>query len=747
MEPQSPNENPTLECSGISQLPNELLSEILEPFFCVPDDKFSSTEPVSPFSNYGLPSLPPLMVCKLWYQIGIPLLYETVVIRSPGQAYALSQTLEGKRGIWKNRRGRRAARHGGNSNKRELGHAKYIKKLRLEGWYGSYSASILELCGTGLEVLWMTTSLGSREAPTNYDRGLKAVDPVRAILYNSQLKTGTSKLQKDATSFLKDALESWSRMDSLVVVSHENFENLSELISAIPDTSRLRHLTLGDRYSCQTYGSLWTLLHYYDISKQLKRLTTLRVVDNQRTAIPDDWASHKEARYVELARDTAFVKKIEWVKPPSKDPWDCTLPLPKTWINTMLAEPEVKERGGFLQRVPRSDCEDDPDSELLVCHISKPKAFRRFFSAGRLHYMSRLCLDFSSLPLVSDQKLAETLELSFRRCVNLEEFIALEYWELNNRYSPRYYPARETEHHPVPRPGIRWYTFRTLAEGVGRRLTRLQVPVVVNDADELLQAEGNFFYLLRQLGELKILVVDVQLPRMSGVERVPLRTGPVIVWPDALPNLEHLTFVSWPRAYTTRFLETFSYMSLPSLRRLEFPICGRESFARTDIQCFLAVHGHKIVMLEIDPIIPGLIPDYCPNVVTWRIPTGVLGTVAGFDPRCLESSSEGFVDMKLEIIRLGTIDISQEALDALMGHDFSMMFRLLEIRVEDPAFSWPRNQRDIDKSKWVPLAERLFDIGIRLTDVHGTGWRPRLKNPTATKRSKKKKAITTIASQ
>ena len=100
-----------------SQLPDEIIKEILLPALFVPDKLFSNTSMESnPFAGYELSSSTILVVCKSWLRVATPLLYETVVLRSKAQAQALAGVLK---------------------NNSPLGH--FIKKLRLEGGYGTFA--------------------------------------------------------------------------------------------------------------------------------------------------------------------------------------------------------------------------------------------------------------------------------------------------------------------------------------------------------------------------------------------------------------------------------------------------------------------------------------------------------------------------------------------------------------------------------------------------------------------------------
>ncbi|KAG2017513.1 hypothetical protein CC2G_007019 [Coprinopsis cinerea AmutBmut pab1-1] len=141
-----------------SQLPDEIIKEILTPALHVPDASFASSAWVSPFAEYQLTSSTVLAVCKSWLRVATPLLYETVILRSKAQAQALAATLK---------------------KNPQLG--LFVKKIRLEGGYGNSVYDILKRCSDVVD-LWITTSLHATESVGGYARGFQLINPRRLIL-------------------------------------------------------------------------------------------------------------------------------------------------------------------------------------------------------------------------------------------------------------------------------------------------------------------------------------------------------------------------------------------------------------------------------------------------------------------------------------------------------------------------------------------------------------------------------------
>jgi len=105
------------------ELADETLAVILEQCLVVSDNDFACTNSrASPFANIREPSSNYLVVCKRWMRICTPLLYHTIILRSQPQATALAAVLRPK-----------AHPEFGN----------YIRKMRVEGGYGSATKQIL----------------------------------------------------------------------------------------------------------------------------------------------------------------------------------------------------------------------------------------------------------------------------------------------------------------------------------------------------------------------------------------------------------------------------------------------------------------------------------------------------------------------------------------------------------------------------------------------------------------------------
>jgi hypothetical protein len=168
-------------------LPEELIAEILSPALTVSDDVFSDTSDISPFTEYLEPSSSYLLVCKAWCRIGTPLLYNVVILRSKAQAKALGRVL---------------------SKKKELG--RFIKRLRVEGGYGSPMAVILE-SAPNISDLYISFEILSADSASGLCTGLFLISPTRVILRDSVYGRRNKRIV-DLEDALAKAITKWDRL-------------------------------------------------------------------------------------------------------------------------------------------------------------------------------------------------------------------------------------------------------------------------------------------------------------------------------------------------------------------------------------------------------------------------------------------------------------------------------------------------------------------------------------------------------
>jgi hypothetical protein len=175
-----------------AKLPDELVNEVLSPVLSIPDELFAWSGTRSPFSFVSQSSSPMLLVCKRWLRVAYALLYHTVVIRSPGQAQALTSSLK--------------------SNK-SLGRP--IKKLRLEGGYAT-ARGILSLA-PNIADLYLSLMIWSNIGVSGLCSSLSSINPSRVILDDDSFEAKFNANARQIALKLCECLPSWTNL-----VSHFN---------------------------------------------------------------------------------------------------------------------------------------------------------------------------------------------------------------------------------------------------------------------------------------------------------------------------------------------------------------------------------------------------------------------------------------------------------------------------------------------------------------------------------------------
>nr|GAT45584.1 predicted protein [Mycena chlorophos] len=177
-------------------LPDEVLSLILTPLLLVPDEKFADTSSESPFSHsFHVSNL--LLVSKSWLRVSTPLLYAVVVLRSKQQARALEATL-----------------------KLNVCLGQFVKKLRLEGGYGLAMKAILGRI-PNLHTLFLSLDIWTYDSVAGLCQGLSLVNPRRLVLYDEDMADFeiARTMDTDASSRLAAKIASCiSKWDNLRVV-------------------------------------------------------------------------------------------------------------------------------------------------------------------------------------------------------------------------------------------------------------------------------------------------------------------------------------------------------------------------------------------------------------------------------------------------------------------------------------------------------------------------------------------------
>ncbi|KAJ6569411.1 hypothetical protein B0H19DRAFT_1373576 [Mycena capillaripes] len=173
-------------------LPDEIVSEILSPALKVSDEIFSDNgSEASPFAKYEESSSAFLLVCKAWLRVATPLLYNVVVLRSKAQAKALSQAL---------------------TQNEELG--QFIKKLRVEGGYGTPMRKILE-CSPNITDIFLSLDITAADGTTGLCDGLPLINPTCVILRYIAHRYLANKMIENLFGTLAECLSKWDNLRTI----------------------------------------------------------------------------------------------------------------------------------------------------------------------------------------------------------------------------------------------------------------------------------------------------------------------------------------------------------------------------------------------------------------------------------------------------------------------------------------------------------------------------------------------------
>ncbi|TDL29937.1 hypothetical protein BD410DRAFT_47127 [Rickenella mellea] len=166
----------------VNSFPEEVLKEIFTSALLIPDEKFSFAKTgLSPFGQNLASTASVLLVCKRWLRVATPLLYEDVVLRSTAQAQALADSLT--------------------ANPR---FALYVKRLRMEGGFGTSLSIILSKCPHIVE-LFITLDIFGDDSIDGLHAALMLAKPHRVILSkHTRAKNGkVLKLMNEIISCVK----------------------------------------------------------------------------------------------------------------------------------------------------------------------------------------------------------------------------------------------------------------------------------------------------------------------------------------------------------------------------------------------------------------------------------------------------------------------------------------------------------------------------------------------------------------
>ncbi|KAJ7222592.1 hypothetical protein GGX14DRAFT_664369 [Mycena pura] len=718
-------------------LPDEIVTEILSPALKISDESFTNTSAfVSPFASYSQSTSAFLVVCKAWLRVATPLLYNVVVIRSRAQAEALEDTLKSNTPL-----------------------GAFIKKLRIEGGYGSTMRTILK-CSPNIDDFVLSLAIWSSDGVSGLCQGLEFIDPIRLFVHDED-EPGNNKQNIRLTEQLATCLQTWTR---LKVVDLPYYDDEPEFGSSTRRTIIYNAL--------KTAPSLEELRIPFPISidlsdflNQFRQNPSLKRVKIKSSFMPETGrAMEKMIRDEKMINDDPTLKGFVYFSDPKSDlhveddaqtlnprfvPMEFATQAEqdKIWAHILYFAINVPEldKGVFsdvhtLEKASDFDVCDENEMRFSLMRVSK--RFKRLatpylYRHVSLEYEGELACFATTIrenPALAKYVRSFSVDKLATRAVPVFSFLDIEDWSDEGTVGPE---AGETllpliqlfdnlvsfvggdcnmeEYPPQARMPedtvtIPWDIFLTLGNVAGGTVRRLYCFEIA--APPQIQSP----LVWKPFVALRSLEWDCMVQFSLGSD--------TLLPPEALANLECVTLAS----YHPSILDVFERAELPSLRRIFF-----HTDIATSARGFFAKHGRKLseVMLSFCDSGTVNLLDVCPD-----LPLLVCReTDMDDDSRLVVTMPSIFLltpskpHLRLAKILLDVVTVSrkeEKIVCKLLGAIDPALFPALR-EIQMHGFRWPTNERDISKSLLVQAAEHLLENNIKMTDDNGIQWKPRLK--------------------
>ncbi|KAK7035999.1 F-box domain-containing protein [Favolaschia claudopus] len=686
----------------VHSLPEETISEILSPALKVSDAAFCDASLVSPFSKYEEPTSNYLLVCKTWLRIATPLLYSTVVLRSKGQAKALSTVLV---------------------ENPEFG--QYIKKLRVEGGYGPPMHTILE-CSPNISDLFLCTRIFSSDNTSGLCSGLELINPTRLILWHADHQGLGNRTYLQLLDALVAAIPEWDNLrifqPSFYMLNHPSDRIAEEIAKA-------RKLTTV--VVTQVSHVSWVYNLYKKCPLQQIQVKTSAPVE------PDSRYRKQLHALMENPKIKALLR-FNYPEQPTSTPVDSMQTTTDMELPSIDIVPSLNPFFKPLSNAALHIADKIWDRVLFFAFVdphpgqNPVENFRRcpdlllvsktIHRLGIPHHYARVYLHCRS----SVRQFRALLSKKPAIALHVRHLVVHDYTAYHSLRGPGDDPlsailsrtsgllqfgdvrtANTTHSASSDLRTIPWTAFEVLGKTAGPTLRECCARIwAVEDASAA---------VFNELKALRTLMWDCDTT-FTGAEKV---SG------DGLLNLEELHI----RSTDLSFIRVLSRMRLEFLRRIVLS---------TEVDCKLLfeVHGPKLTELVLQykhlHAFRGKILTFCPNLQVITITE--MGGPPGFD----ELNSKGAIRPALTKI---VFDVPEcqwrktrsglEDKNIIFAWDtFFKLFEpkkhlpnLQEIEFEDCV--WPTNERDIEKSRWVRWAELLLKHDVHLADKNGTRWKRR----------------------
>ncbi|KAF7329170.1 HEME-HALOPEROXIDASE domain-containing protein [Mycena kentingensis (nom. inval.)] len=708
-------------------LPDEILALILSTALKVDDDAFSDLSRIdeSPFVTFSHSISSLLLVSKSWLRVATPLLYHVVILRTKPQVKSLADALVKSPFL-----------------------GKFVRKLRVEGGYSAPMQKILKLVPKVTE-LYLSFDIYAQDSVDGLCKGLGLIQPTRLIL--NQTRGKRNRMTERLVETLAACIGNWERLTILEISEDRRHSLVPSVNGPIADAL----VAAGKRLDTVCVQSMeaaeWALEKLKECSPhcirahleqsrlkpaQLELLRALRPqLEKRKTLLlfDDDEAEDIDAR--------AAAAKISAYLPPNAD-----------FVPLNSAPPAIRDDiwsfilGFVWAGINDASFSISATADLLLVST----AFKRAAEPHMYH----------TILLFSHQQTVALHERLKARPILGTHIRRLEL----------YHSAWGGEDEPKRRFGSHMNHILNAARMKLRLILRAatNLEVLRTDGCDLAQLDSSDAFepdcnldlswraleTLATIDEeqsdvmrsLKVLSVSF-VPRGSMFAResvaslarfVSLRK---LVWrssveldscPLELMQLEELHILTCSKS----FFALMSNSAFPALRRLSFA-------PHTPCNSLVDAHGKKLTFLCISmQAVKALaqtvsILECCPNLVCLNVIWKAFGnhSVETAEPLPLDALTPSYPVHHLTKIKfvLPPNQLKKESdlfrrWEAYFS-DFSLHYTPKLRAIQMTALEWPTNPRDFEKNVWVPVANEISGIGVKLVDMHGNAWIPRLKAP------------------
>ncbi|KAJ7505749.1 hypothetical protein B0H11DRAFT_1975986 [Mycena galericulata] len=662
-----------------SHIPDEIIHEILYPALRVPDEAFSATSALSPFSSPTESSSALLLVSKSWLRVATPLVYNVVIIRSKAQAQALAVALR--------------------SNP-DLG--RFIKKLRVEGGYAISMLKILQTA-KNLTDLYLSLDIEKSDNACGMCRGLPLIHPVRVILKWYTIYYNITEAATKLVDALAESIPKWKNLIIFEVLHHDYAPVYTDKIwNTLKASPNLHTLVISDPHRMLfRHGRVSQYILTVAANPSLKRIQ-LRVQSRQPLSPEVFETVQKNARLKALI-DLQPFNIPSFIYPPqlAADPgledviWGRVLRFAITGLKSN-SEARYYDSTSYFDS---GDSELDHTSSVSLLPLL---ACKRFLRLGIQYLYENPVLISTSAARQFVGRLVEQPSLG----LHVRRLSILNYY-FDNLYADEYLQdilPRTPSLSVLTCEGfpLSWKMFENLGALTGKTLRtvhRTSITQAIGNADPAVFA---------RFPQMQSFIWDSKTVFSAGLKSTP---GNIF---DKLVDLSIENF-------DPSFLAVLSNMELPSLRSVAF---GESA---TGGNHFFQKHGKKFHKLTVS--IPQLESDLgvfsnCPSIKALRISINEKSA-----PR---PSSFAFLEPHRSLERIvfkaslhppsRSYELDLENL--LLSLDRTTFPALREI--QHPHCTWPVSERATSQDYWVKWAETLRERDIHLVDQRGVRWRRRL---------------------